>query len=603
VNELSDQVRGIIFVLLVVAITFVWLHFFQPPVQAPQKAGQTSAQTSPAPAQNTAQGQASAQGTSQQASMAMSAKAVSTPAVQASEEKLVAVESSLYRVEISNRGGVVQSWRLKKYFDDQQPPEPLDLVNSASSQQLGWPFSLMLSDSQLQSEANSALYQVTTADLAAAAPAKSSGTASRTATKTAAPTPMPDQLGAPTSLIFHWSDGHLDVTKTLSFSPDYQLSVEASVTLDGKPIPVAIAWRGGFGDKAIRNASQLVSVFYKQQDKLNLLQYKKLGVSGNQSQPAEQYGPLEFAGIEDQFFTATFIPDGAGISLWHWTQYHSFTANSQTASEPEAEMAAGSPDPGPVKMRAFVGPKDLALLGKVQPSLEGLINFGWFGVIGKPLLFALQWLHRYISNWGWAIIVLTLGINFALFPLKMKSWRSMQAMQKVAPEMRAIQDRYKKYSMTDPRRKNMQTEIAEMYQKHDINPMAQLGGCLPMLFQMPVWYALWRVLTGAIELRHAPWIGWIHDLSVRDPYYILPVAMAITMYLMTKMTPQSAAVDPAQQKMMSLMPLMFAAIFFTYASGLNLYMFTSNLVGVGQQWYLNRTRPMPSRSKFKKNKA
>src|ERR1017187_5913178 len=294
-----------------------------------------------------------------------------------------------------------------------------------------------------------------------------------------------------------------------------------------------------------------------------------------------------------------FIPDATGISLWHWTQYHSFAANNQTTSEPEAQMAVGAPDPGPVKMRVFVGPKDLDLLTKVQPSLEGLINFGWFGVIGKPLLFALQWLHRYIPNWGWAIIVLTLCINFALFPLKMKSWRSMQ---KVAPEMRAIQDRYKKYSMTDPRRKNMQTEMAEVYQKHGINPMAQLGGCLPMLFQMPVWYSLWRVLTGAIELRHAPWMLWIHDLSVRDPYYILPVAMAITMYLMTKMTPQSAAIDPAQQKMMSLMPLMFAAIFFTYASGLNLYMFTSNLVGVGQQWYLNRTRPMPSRSKFKKKK-
>jgi YidC/Oxa1 family membrane protein insertase len=512
----------------------------------------------------------------------------SIPAVQASEEKIAAVDSTLYRVELSNRGGVVRSWKLKKYFDDQQPPQPLDLINTAAAQQLGWPLSLMLSDPQLETQANSALYQVTVADVAKGVPAK-----------TAAPV---DELHAPVGLLFHWSDGHLDVTKKLNFNQDYQLSIEATVTLDGKPIPSAIAWRGGFGDKAVRNASQLVSVFYQQNGKLNLLQYKKLGVSGNQSQPAEQYGPLEFAGLEDQFFAAAFIPDGTDISLWHWTQYHSFAANGQTISEPEAEMAAGAASPGAVKMRVFVGPKDLGLLGKVQPSLEGLINFGWFGVIGKPLLFALQWLHRYIPNWGWAIIVLTLGINFALFPLKMKSWRSMQEMQKVAPEMRSIQDRYKKYSMTDPRRKNMQTEMAELYQRNGINPMAQLGGCLPMLFQMPVWYALWRVLTGAIELRHAPWIGWIHDLSARDPFYILPVAMAITMYLMTKMTPQSAAVDPAQQKMLSLMPLMFAAIFFTYASGLNLYMFTSNLVGVGQQWYLNRTRPLPSRSKFKKKK-
>jgi YidC/Oxa1 family membrane protein insertase len=144
--------------------------------------------------------------------------------------------------------------------------------------------------------------------------------------------------------------------------------------------------------------------------------------------------------------------------------------------------------------------------------------------------------------------------------------------------------------------------MAELYQRHGINPLAQMGGCLPMLLQMPIWYALWRVLTGAIELRHAPFVFWIHDLSAKDPFYILPIAMAITMYLMTKMTPQSAAVDPAQQKMLSFMPLMFAAIFFTYASGLNLYMFTSNLVGVGQQYYLNRTRPLPTNSKFKNKK-
>ena len=331
-----------------------------------------------------------------------------------------------------------------------------------------------------------------------------------------------------------------------------------------------------------------------------MLQYTKLGVPGNQIQALQQPGLVDFAGIEDQFFTATFIPDGTDLSLWHWTQWHHYVDNNQQTSEPEVEVAAGSAVAGPVKLRAYVGPKDLALLSKVQPSLEGLVNFGWTGVIAKPLLFALQWLHRYISNWGWAIVVLTLIINTAVFPLKMKSWRSMQVMQKVAPEMRSIQDRYKKYSMTDPRRKKMQEDMAEVYQKHGINPLAQMSGCLPMLLQMPIWWALWRVLTGAIELRHAPFIFWIHDLSVKDPYYILPISMAITMYFMTKMTPQSAAVDPAQQKMMQLMPLMFVVIFFRYASGLNLYMFTSNLVGVGQQYYLNRTRPLPSRSPFKK---
>ena len=581
---MSDQTRGVLFVVLVVAITFVWFHFYQPPVP-PQKPVQN---VPTAPAQSAVPGAPQQTNASSAAEKGKKGQPASIPTIQASAERFVTVESVLYRVELSNNGGVVRSWKLKKYFDDAKPPHPLDLVNPDVSEELGWPFSLMLSDKQLEKQANSALYQVTVAESSADSVEKNAS-------------PPADTLEAPVSLTFHWSDGHLDVTKKVSFTKDYQISVEASVSLDGRPLPCAVAWRGGFGDKGVYKASQQVSVFFQQNGKVDLLQYKKLGVPNNQGQPIEQPGAMEFAGIEDQFFSAAFIPDGGNLSLWDWTDWHHFGENQQS-SEPVAEMAAGSDTPGPVKMRAYIGPKDLALLAKVRPSLEGLVNFGWFGSISKILLFALQWLHRYISNWGWAIVVLTLVINFAVFPLKMKSWRSMQEMQKVAPEMRSIQDRYKKYSMTDPRRKKMQEEIAELYQRHGINPLASLGGCVPMLVQMPIWWALWRVLTGAIELRHAPWVFWIRDLSVRDPYYILPVAMAITMYLMTKMTPQTAAVDPAQQKMMTLMPLMFAAFFFTYASGLNLYMFTSNLVGVGQQWYLNRTRPLPSRSKFKKKK-
>ncbi len=573
-KEMSDQVRGVIFVIAIVVLTFTWIHFFQPPVPPPQKSGPAAGQTTP----GQASGAGSAQPNAMQGAMQMPANAAPAskiPVVQATAEKNVVVESGLYRVELSNHGGVVRSWKLKKYFDDQKPPRPLDLVNSDVAQELGWPLSLMFSDAQLETQANSALYDMT---------------------------PDSGDLNAPAEINFHYSDGHLEVTKRLKFTEDYQISIDVSASLDGKQLSPAIAWRGGFGDKAVYKASQLVTVFYKQSDNLTLLQYKKLGAAGNQIQPAQQFGPMQFTGIMDQFFAATFIPNGTDLGLWHWTQWHHFTVNDQPASEPEAEIAVGAAASGPVKARVFVGPKDLALLGKVQPSLEGLINFGWFQVIGKPLLFALQWLHRYIPNWGWAIVALTLVINLAVFPLKMKSWRSMQQMQKIAPEMKQITEKYKKYSMTDPRKKGQQDEMAELYQRHGINPLAQLGGCLPMLLQMPIWYALWRVLTGAIELRHAPWIFWIHDLSVRDPFYVLPVAMAITMYLMTKMTPQAAGVDPAQQKMMRLMPLMFAAIFFTYASGLNLYMFTSNLVGVGQQWYLNRTRPLPSNSPFKNKK-
>jgi YidC/Oxa1 family membrane protein insertase len=583
VNELSDSVRGVIFAIIAIGILFIWLHFFSPPVPQPPKGNQTTQAVAPGQTNATPSAPGTAQGTT-----ASAAKPGSVPVLRAATEKVVVVESPLYRVELSNRGGVVLSWKLKKYLDDDKPPKPLDLVNHDSSAQLGWPFSLALQDPQLESQANSELYQVTTARLVA----REAGDASPLPSNT-------NEFEAPVSVIFHFSDGRIEVTKKLNFTQDYQLTVETSVSLDGKPLPAGLAWRGGFGDKEVYHASQLLTVFYSQAGKLNLLQYKKLGVNGNQTQPALQPGPLEFAGIEDQFFAATFIPDGlANMSLWHWTHNHSVIVDGKPEDQPVAEMAAGSQQGEALRLRLFVGPKDLALLSKVQPSLEGLVNFGFTGVIAKPLLFILQWLHRYISNWGWTIIALTLIINFALFPLKMKSWRSMQKMQKVAPEIRSIQDRYKKYSMNDPRKRKMNEEVMAVYQREGINPM---GSCLPMVFQMPIWWALWRVLNGAIELRHAPFLGWIHDLSAKDPYYILPIAMAVTMYLMTKMTPQTT-VDPAQQKMMALMPLMFAAFFFTMSSGLNLYMFTSNIVGVGQQYYLNRAQPLPPKGKFKKKK-
>jgi YidC/Oxa1 family membrane protein insertase len=603
---MTDQVRGIVFVVISLLILFAWGHFYKPPVPPPQtNPSQTSAPvgqqaSQQPPTQAGATGSTSSSGAAAKSGAGNGAAAANPSVVEASEEKTVVVESALYRVELSNRGGVVKTWQLNKYFDDQKPPHPLDLVNDSVARELGWPFSLVLADAQLEAKANSALYQVqavgATVVVTEKAGSGSNAAAAVAASRAAATNNGNGPLEAPITITFHWSDGHLDVTKTLNFTLNYETTVEAAVTLDGKPQPVAVAWRGGFGDKAVYNAAQLVTVYYKTGGKLNLLQYKKLGVSGNQSQPAIQYGPLEFAGVEDQFFTASFLPDGTDISLWHWMQNHSVTTDGKQTSEPEAEMAAGTTTGAPLRMRVFVGPKDLGLLEKLQPPLAELINFGWTGIIAKPLLWILQTLHTKVPNWGWCIVLMTLVINIAMFPLKMKSWRSMQKMQKVGPEIRQIQDRYKKYSMSDPRKKKMNEEVMAVYSREGINP---LGSCLPMVFQMPIWWALWRVLNGAIELRHAPWMGWIHDLSAMDPYYILPISMTIMMYLMTKMTPQTTT-DPAQQKMMALMPLMMGFIFFRLSSGLNLYMFTSNLVGIGQQYYLNKSEPMPAKGKFKK---
>ena len=559
-SEMSPERRALLAFVLSIIILLVWSRFYKPPAPAPQPVASQQMSHPGQPVIPSAPPAASSTATAASAAPAAGAKA-------ADKEAIYIVESPLYRVEFSNRGAVVQSWQLKKYSDDQKPPHVLDLVNAQTSKQLGtWPFSLVLDDPQLQDMANSALYQVN---------------------------PSQNSVQAPAEITFEWSDGRLAVSKHLKFSTGYLFNLDVSATLDGKPLSVAVAWRGGFGDVNAYKAAQTLNVFYSTNGKLNMLAYKKLGVSSHPEQRMEQPGTMEYVGIEDQFFTAAFLSNGTGLDLWHWAEQRDVTDGDKTEKEPVAEMAASTPAPGPLSARVYVGPKDLAQLEALQPPLEDLVQFGWTGIIAKPLFEVLKWIYRYVPNYGWAIVLLTLAINLALFPLKMKSWRSMQRMQKVAPEVESIKQKYQKYGMTDPRKKKMNEEMMAIYQREGINPM---GSCLPMLFQMPIWWALYRMLQGAIELRHAPWMGWIHDLSAHDPYYILPILMTVTMYLMQKMTPVTT-VDPMQQKMMTLMPLMFGIFFFTLSSGLVLYIFTSNLVGMGQQWYLNRTAPLPAKGK------
>ncbi len=557
-KEMSPETRTLVAFLLSILVLAVFSRFYRPPQPpAPSKPAQSQSSGAPAPAaSNTPPPAAAVPVVTHQA------------VVKASAEKTIAIDSPLYRAELSNRGGVLQAWKLKKYSDDQKPPHPLDLVNAQAARQLGgWPFSVLLQDPQLEARVNSALYQVS---------------------------PGTDGLDAPAELSFEWSDGHLDVTKKMKFTRNYLVELEASVLLDGRPLPVAIAWRGGFGDTNVYQAAQQVLVFYRSAGKLSLLPYKKLGAPGHPEERFEQVGAMEYAGIEDQFFAAAFLPSGQGLDLWHWSdQREKLDEDGKTIQEPVAEMAAGASAAGPLSVRVYVGPKDLAELGKQQPPLDDLVQFGWFGFIAKPLFEVLKWIYRYVPNYGWAIVLLTVAINMALFPLKMQSWRSMRKMQRLAPQIEAIKQKYAKYSMRDPRKRQMNEETMELYKKEGINPAS---GCLPMLLQMPIMFALYRMLGGAIELRHAPWIGWIHDLSAHDPYYILPVVMTITMYLMSKMTPTPSA-DPMQQKMTQLMPVVFGIFFFRLSSGLNLYLFTGNLVGITQQYFLNRTEPLPAKGK------
>jgi YidC/Oxa1 family membrane protein insertase len=241
-----------------------------------------------------------------------------------------------------------------------------------------------------------------------------------------------------------------------------------------------------------------------------------------------------------------------------------------------------------------VGPKALQVLESIRvptiigadKDLRGVVDFGWFGIISRPLFIWLRWTYNYVHNWGWAIVLQTILITIALLPLRITQMKSALKMQRVQPQMKAIQEKYKKYTMRDPRKQDMQKEIAALYKEHGVNP---LGGCLPLLIQMPFLIAYYKMLGAAIDLRQAHWL-WIHDLSAAEPFpFLLPIIMVVSMIVMQRMTPQPG-MDPAQQRMMNIMmPLFMGFIFFKLAAGLNLYYALSNLIMIAQQSVMNRT--------------
>jgi YidC/Oxa1 family membrane protein insertase len=566
-KPLSQELRILFASLLSMAVILLWARFFgpKPPINPPQ--ANKPAQSAPA------------QPSAALANPSVAAKPAApnvpaTPTVPAktdTQERTVVVENSLYRVEISNRGAVVKSWQLKQYRDDAKPPRVLDVVHPDTAQQTGgWPFSVVLDDEQLEAAANTGLYQVSTTG---------------------------DVLRAPTDTEFSWSDGHLEITKRFHFDHSYVVRVETTARLNGAPIATGLAWRGGFGDLTVVNPApvETVSTYYSEGGKLTDLSYKKLEGPEKWGRGVWQ-GGKDYTGIEDRYFTAAFLPaNGAApgtLETRYWKVSRTVQVEGKDTQEPVPEMAtATASSTQPQALRVYVGPKDYDDLKKMTPPLHALVNFGWFEFIADPLFHALKWLHSYIPNWGWAIIVLTLVVNTLLFPLRISSYKTTLKMQRVAPEIKQIQEKYKKYSMRDPRKAEMNKEVMAVYQREGINIG---GGCLPMLLQMPIWFGLNSALRGAIELRHAPWL-WVTDLASKDPFYILPVVVGVSMYLVSKMTPMTAT-DPQQQQMMKLMPISMAVMFviFPFSSGLALYILTSSVVGIGQQWYLNRTHPLPA---------
>ncbi|MDD3008024.1 MAG: membrane protein insertase YidC [Arcobacter sp.] len=230
-----------------------------------------------------------------------------------------------------------------------------------------------------------------------------------------------------------------------------------------------------------------------------------------------------------------------------------------------------------ISFSGYIGPKNHRDLESLNPELIDVIDYGWFTFIAKPMFILLQFIQGYVGNWGWTIVILTILIKLVLYPLSYKGMVSMQKLKDLAPKMKEIQTKYK----DDKQKQSM--HMMELYKKHGANPM---GGCLPLLLQIPVFFAIYRVLLNAIELKGAEWIFWIHDLAEMDPYFVLPILMGVTMYLQQKITPNTMQ-DEMQKKIFQFLPVIFTFFFLWFPAGLTLYWFINNLFTIGQQYYIN----------------
>ena len=547
-------------VLVAVFLSFLVLYAYQaflvppppaPPAETPEQAAAPAAGPSSAPQSAPA--------------AAPAGEGVAAPVVEpapppvvvvgdASERKIV-VETATVEATLSNKGGRILSWRLKNYRDSLG--EPIDLVPSDLPPGQPTPFSLWVDDEPITERLNTVLYRA------------SGATSGRV-----------DAQGAEATVLFEFEDASgLRVRKELRFDPqNYLIAFSATVEHGGVALNPTVLWGPGLADSGAQsgggsfftgNYVQPPQGIYHRDGSVERITSGDLG-----EQPVHE-GQFRFAGIDDHYFIATALTTGPARVEFRPTPM----AGPEETQRLLVSQSFTFPEP-PQNVRFFYGPKQLDLLRSVDAELVRAINFGIFGWLAVPLLGALQWIYGFAGNYGWSIVLLTLLINVAISPLRHKSVVSMRKMQAVQPEMKAIQDRYAGLKKTDPARQKMNTEVMALYREKGVNPAS---GCVPMLLQFPVLLAFYSMLSQSIELRGAVFGFWINDLSQPDPYYIIPILMGVTMFWQTKIMPSTA--DPAQQKIMMLMPLMFMFFFLQAPSGLVVYWFVSNLWAIGQQYF------------------
>ena len=471
-------------------------------------------------------------------------------------EKTVTVENGVVHAVFSNRGATLNNWQLTQYRDN--AGRPLDLVPHDVPVDAPRPFSLKLDDAAKTARLTSALFS-------AAAPA--------------GPARL-DAATAPVTLTFEYQDASgLRARKQFRLEPNsYVISFSADVMDGDRAVNPAIQLGPGLGDivalggsgRNVRRAEGIYDIDGS---------VKRPAASALNTTPRYE-GRFLFAGMDTHYFISVAVRPGAAQ-----IEYQPLTLPVAGSDPPVSRDYVGYDiklAESPASARFFIGPKHFETLKAADGELVRAIWFGMFSFLSVPLLSALNWINGFVGNYGWSILVLTLLINAVMFPLRHKSFVSMRKMQEIQPQVKQIQDRYAKLKMSDPARQKMNTELMDLYRSKGASPMS---GCLPMLLTFPVLLAFYGLLSESIELRGAPFMFWIKDLSVADPYYVTPILMGLSQLAQQRMAP--AAADPAQQKMMLLMPVVFTFLFITSPSGLALYWLTSNVLLIGQQALTN----------------
>lgn len=467
------------------------------------------------------------------------------PAPVSGLQKEVRVDTDLYTAVFSSRGGALKSMTLKKYREQNSPAASLVILGNNTDPAL-LNFSTRANGFNLSDSANY------TAD-------------AETVTIRGSETRQ---------LVFTYVSGQgFTVRKVYSFGADsYSVKLETQVLNNSAAAMVGTIQQVMTypSEAKVKDNRFDTAGSYLYAD--NSLQADK---AKDVASAAKKYDKnVQWAGFADKYFLSAILAETNSIASVELKKNAAgFMESIVTA--PQVTINAGQSVT--VTHRLFVGPKDIDILKAQGNTLVQSLDLGWFTVLAKPLLYTLKFFYGYVGNYGIAIIIITIILKALFFPLTHKSYKSMKDMQKIQPKMAALKEKYK------DDRDAMNKAVMELYREHKVNPM---GGCLPMVVQIPVFFALYKALMFSIELRHAPFFLWVTDLADKDPYYVTPVIMGITMFVQQKMTPSQ--MDPIQQKMMLALPVVFTFMFLSFPSGLVLYWLVNNILTIGQQMYINK---------------